>query len=220
MAWVRARTKAQKEQRISKIIDATSRLYDAMGFEAITFVSIAKEARFTRSNLYKYFNSKEEIFFEFLKHDMVLWRRDLEDMFEPDGRYSVGQFALMWQTAQGRHERMLDLVRLLHPVLEKNASEECLIGFKRAAKSEFQSLSRLLCRIFPKLGPDNAFKFLNMQLAISIGFYEMTTLSENQRTVLAMPEFGPFHIDYDTYFRQSVEYMIRGLLTEGTAGSP
>jgi len=38
-----------------------------LSFEEITFVLIAKEAQFTRSNLYKYFNSKEEIFLEFIK---------------------------------------------------------------------------------------------------------------------------------------------------------
>lgn len=212
MKWERARTKEQKGHRISKIIDATARLYQQHSFEEITFVSIAREANFTRSNLYKYFNTKEEIFFEFLKHDMILWRQDLENSFQKSKTYPVKEFASIWLKTQRKHERMLKIVSLLHTALEKNSSKESLIAFKRAAKKEFERLTHLLCNLFPPLTLNNAFKFLNMQLAVCIGLYEMTHLSENQQSVLTMPEFEPFRIDYDTYFQQSIEYLIQGLL--------
>ena len=56
MEWKRARSDKHKEHRISEIVAATARLYKKHSFEEITFSSIAKEAKFTRSNLYKYFN--------------------------------------------------------------------------------------------------------------------------------------------------------------------
>jgi len=59
--WVRARSDEQIEQRINEIVDATARLYEENRFEDITFAMIAKEANFTRSNLYRYFQTKEEI---------------------------------------------------------------------------------------------------------------------------------------------------------------
>ena len=62
MTWVRARNEEQIEQRISEIVDATARLYESHRFEEITFAMIAKEADFTRSNLYRYFATKEDIF--------------------------------------------------------------------------------------------------------------------------------------------------------------
>ena len=89
MGWERARTETQKQQRISEILDAAARLYEAHRFEEITFVSIAREAKFTRSNLYKYFSSKEEIFLEFLKHDIILWRQDLVATLQKKEMYSV-----------------------------------------------------------------------------------------------------------------------------------
>jgi AcrR family transcriptional regulator len=214
MGWERARNEAQKEQRISEIIDATARLYKKHRFEEITFVSIAKEANFTRSNLYKYFNSKEEIFLEFLKHDIVLWRQDLVAIFQKGKRCSVEAFAAVWLMVQGRHARMLSLISILYDFLEKNSSIESLIDFKTMAKDEFRILSELLCGLFPTLSRQNAVKFLNMQLAASIGLYTMTNLSATQQKVLEQPEFEHFKVDYHIYFKEAVEYLLQGLLSD------
>ncbi|MHC4756423.1 MAG: helix-turn-helix domain-containing protein [Planctomycetota bacterium] len=56
---------------------------------------IAKEAGFTRYNLYKYFSSKEEIFLEFLKHDIILWRQDLVKTCRRRKASSVETFAIV-----------------------------------------------------------------------------------------------------------------------------
>ena len=212
MKWERARTEAQKQQRISEIIDATARLYEKHGFEEITFVSIAKEANFTRSNLYKYFNSKEEIFLEFLKHDIILWRQDLVATLKRKKGYSVGEFASVWLDVQGRHERKLNLISILYDYLEKKSSIESLTDFKAMAKDEFGILSELLCGLLPALSIENAVKFLNMQLAASIGLHRMTNLSEAQQKVLENPEFEHFKVDYNKYFKETVEYLLQGLL--------
>lgn len=212
MPFTRARTEEQKAQRIAEIIDATAHLYLSRGFEEITFVSIAREAGFTRSNLYKYFNSKEEIFLEFLKHDILFWRQDLIDAFQTGRSYTVEAFAAVWVRVLSEHQRLLDLISILYSDLEKNASMENMIGFKRMAKKEYQVLSELLCKLFPALNPEKAARFLNMQLAASIGLYTMTNLSENQRKILDMPEFAPFNIDWKEYFKESVAYILKGLL--------
>jgi len=212
MKWERARTEAQKQQRISEIIGATARLYEKYGFTEITFVSIAKEANFTRSNLYKYFNSKEEIFLEFLKHDIILWRQDLAATLKRNKGYSVGEFAAVWLEVQGRHARMLNLISILYDYLEKKSSIESLTDFKAMAKDEFGILSELLCGLLPALSMENAVKFLNMQLAASIGLFTMTNLSEAQQSVLAYPEFENFRVDYNIYFKEAVEFILQGLL--------
>ena len=151
MGWERARTDEQKEQRIAEIIDATARLYETQPFEAITFVSIAKTANFTRSNLYKYFNSKEEIFFEFLKQDVIRWRKDLVKTISKKNRYSVDEFVAVWLKVQGRHGRMQDLISILYDFLEKNASIERMVDFKRLAKEEYAIVTELLCQRFAVL---------------------------------------------------------------------
>jgi AcrR family transcriptional regulator len=212
MEWKRARSDEQKEARISEIVDATARLYETLSFEEITFVSIAKEAKFTRSNLYKYFKSKEEIFLEFLKHDIILWRKDLVNSFKNNEVYSVEEFASIWATLQVKHKRLLNLVSILYTFLEKNTSVQSLVNFKRRAKDELNYLSELLCRLFPSLTPEKALEFINVELATAIGLYQMTNLSEVQTEVLKDPEFKNFKVDFNSTYQKAIEYLIQGLL--------
>ena len=82
--WKRARTKKQKKSRKEEIIEATSYLYENHIFSDITFALIARKSNFTRSNLYKYFNNKEEIFLELLLADIIKWRKTLnKELKEP-----------------------------------------------------------------------------------------------------------------------------------------
>ena len=212
MEWERARTREQKQQRINEIIEATARLYEKLDFEDITFVSIAREAGFTRSNLYKYFNSKEDIFLEFLKQDLVLWETDLTRAFEKGRNYSIGEFAEIWADKQVKHERLLGLIAILHVFLEKNTSYGNLIAFKSRVTEELRSLFGLLSGLFPGMTPDKSLCFFHLQLASAIGLYQMSNLSEVQNKVLSLPEFQHFKVDFRPFFRESVEYILKGLL--------
>ena len=211
MNWKRARTGEQKEQRIAEILEATARLYENGPFEAITLAAIAKESRFTRSNLYKYFRTKEDIFFEFLKHDLRLWRADVIGAFQDEASCAVDRFADIWVAVQRRHRRMMSLVSILYSHLEKRASIENLIDFKRMANDEFGMLSDLICRLFPVLSSGDALRFLQLQLAAAIGLTTMTTLSETQHKVLEMPDFQHFKIDYEAGLRETVAHLLQGM---------
>lgn len=212
MGWERARTQEQKEQRIAEIIDATARLYETHPFEKISLVAIAKAANFTRSNLYKYFNSKEEIFFEFLKQDVIHWREDLVTTFKKKRRYTIPEFAAVWVKVQTQHARMQDLISILYDFLEKNTTIERMIDFKRLTRSEYTIVSELLRDLFPRLSQENAIKFLNMQFAASIGLYTMTNLSSVQEEVLTYPEFRNLKVDFETYYRECLTHLLNGLL--------
>ena len=62
--WIRARSKEQIEQRIEAILDAAGTVFQNVPYEKVTMLMIAKEAGSSRSNLYRYFKTREEIFLE------------------------------------------------------------------------------------------------------------------------------------------------------------
>ena len=213
MKWQRARSKEQKEYRISEIVDATARLYEKHSFEEISFTLIAKEADFTRSNLYKYFSSKEEIFLAFLIQDMRLWRAELFKNCRRSKIKSIDEFASVWTKTMVKHKRFLDLLSPLPTFLEKNVAEQNLVDFKRSVVNELKVLSELLCEIFPALSPEKVGEFLELNLASVIGLYQITNLSEVQQRVLEYPEFRHMKIDFNSYLQKSVECLLRGLMT-------
>jgi TetR/AcrR family transcriptional regulator len=212
MKWQRARSEEQKEYRISEIVNATARLYKKHSFDQISFSLIAKEAGFTRSNLYKYFSSKEEIFLEFLIQDTHRWRADLLKTCRRSKIKSIEQFAPLWVKTIIKHNRFLDLLSLLPTFLEKNVTEQKLVDFKRNIVNESEMLSEFLCEIFPALSPQQAGEFLELQLASVIGLYQITNLSEVQQKVLEYPEFRHMKIDFNTYLQKLVEHLLKGFI--------
>jgi AcrR family transcriptional regulator len=187
MCWIRARSEAHKEQRILEIIGATANLYMKMNYEEITFALIAKEAKFARSNLYKYFKNKEEIFLEFIKHDLTRWRTDIGSVC-PEKKHTAGDFAARWVDSILEHKRLIELFTILFTSIEKKSSLENLISFKKKVFEETEMIAGFLRNLFPDKTSDTILEFIYAQFALSIGMYPMLNLSENQ--IAAMKAIG------------------------------
>lgn len=212
MTWERARSEAQKEHRISEIVSATARLYETYTFEEITYAQIAREAKFTRSNLYKYFSTKEEIFLELLGQDVVRCRKALARALRPGKVSSVQECATAWAKTLIKHERFLRLFSILYTSLEKNASLESLTRFKVTARDELGTLSGLLRGVFPMMTLDEAGEFLHLQMALAIGLYPMAHLSDVQTQAMERAGFERIGIDFEGYLRDGIEHLLRGLV--------
>lgn len=179
MDWVRARSEEQIEQRISEIVDATARLYEEHRFEEITFAMIAKEADFTRSNLYRYFETKEDIFLELIKHDIEAWREDVLENFTPENK-SLGELAEAWVNLALKYKRMLKLFTILFTLLERNASLEALTAFKRKINEEIGRVAQFLSAALPCPSVEAAAEFISAQSSLAIGSYPMMDLTPKQ----------------------------------------
>ena len=59
--WIRARTKQQKAELLQEIYVVARLQLNAKSFDSISFASISKQLSFSRANLYKYVQSKEDI---------------------------------------------------------------------------------------------------------------------------------------------------------------
>ena len=64
-----ALTAARKEE----IIEACARLYETMSFKEITIKEIGAATSFTRTSIYNYFETKEEIFLALLQREYEQW---------------------------------------------------------------------------------------------------------------------------------------------------
>ena len=64
--------------RRGEIVNACALLYETMGFKEITIKDIAAATSFTRTSIYNYFQTKEEIFLALLQREHEAWTADLE----------------------------------------------------------------------------------------------------------------------------------------------
>lgn len=66
-------TAAQTNARRDEIINACAKLYETTCFKELTLKDMAKATSFTRTSIYNYFQTKEEIFLALLEREYALW---------------------------------------------------------------------------------------------------------------------------------------------------
>ena len=84
-----ALTKARREE----IVQACARLYETRSFREITLKEIGAQTTFTRTSIYNYFQTKEEIFLALLQREHEAWAEDLEELARRDAALSAEAFA-------------------------------------------------------------------------------------------------------------------------------
>ena len=71
-------SEALTQARREEIINACAQLYETMGFKDVTIKEIGKITSFTRTSIYNYFQTKEEIFLALIGREFDLWSDALE----------------------------------------------------------------------------------------------------------------------------------------------
>ena len=138
--------------------------------------------------------------------------KNLVKSFRFKRKYTFDGFVSIWVKSLVKHKRLLDLIGILFLSLEKNCTEESLRSFKYSTKDELKTTIELICRVFPGVSPEKATDFFYLQFASAVGLYQMTNRSEVQKKVLEDPELKEFNIEFEPYFKSSVEYLVKGLL--------
>lgn len=213
-SWERARNEEQKQQRINEILTAVAKLESKLKYDEITVVAIAKEASFTRSNLYKYFETKEEIFLELVKYDFINWSNDFLEEISEKTNISSLQFAETWTNILFRHERFIRLLPLINYTLEENVSLEKLISFK---KTYFSIISKIIPTISNKIHGitlEKAADFFTIQGIFTIGLHISSCHTDKQ--IKAIKSIGEKYIPIDQKktLTRFICFIINGLLEE------
>jgi len=207
MGFVRARTDLQKEIRYSQIIEATQKIYDTTAYDDISLALIAREAKFTRSNLYKYYSSKEEIFVDVVLIECENARKDIENAFE-DREYSVDEFSEIWSEVIGNNRKMLDLRVLDFVVLEKKLSLDQLINFKKEIKREYERVIEVVSKCLPKLSSSQLIDFIYMQFSLSVGFHMVDNVNKDQKKASEVSGFS----EWKKTMKELLQYSIKAHL--------
>lgn len=143
--YQRARSPEQKAERMDAIMDAAEGLFRELPYHEINMGLIAKELGWSRSNLYKYAATQEEVFLGL--HNRAN-RAFLEDVVSAlsDAPMDHAAFAKGWATAAGRHPEFLRYQDILIAIIESNASLERLVEFKRSFAEMSVPVNELLQR--------------------------------------------------------------------------
>ena len=166
--------------RRDEIINACEKLYETMSFKDITIKEIGSATSFTRTSIYNYFQTKEEIFLALLQREYEAWVDDLHHLAAEHDALSTEALADALARSLERRALLLKLMSMNNFDMEANSSDERLAAFKRAYGASLEALDKCLCHFRPAMTAPQRESFLYAFLPFVYGIYPYTTVSEKQ----------------------------------------
>ena len=183
--------------RKEEIIAACRKLYETMSFKEITLKEIGQQTSFTRTSIYNYFETKEEIFLALFAREYEYFSRDLDRLCEQNEILTLDELASALAYALERRPLMLKLLSMNMYDMEANSRMERLVAFKTAYGASKDALDRCLKKFVPALDEKGRQTFLYAFLPFVYGLYPYTMVTEKQKQ--AMQEAGISYVYMSTY---------------------
>ena len=190
-------TRARKEE----IIDACRKLYETRSFKEITLKEIGQLTSFTRTSIYNYFETKEEIFLALFQQEYERFREDLDTLCRREDSLSLDELSSELAHALERRPLMLKLLSMNLFHMEEKSREERLVEFKVAFGNSFKAVDGILQTYCPEMDDNARQAFLYAFFPFIYGLYPYTNVTEKQKS--AMIEAG---IDYAYYSVHDLAY--------------
>ena len=177
-------TKARREE----IVTACAELYDVMPYKEITPGKISERTSFTRTSIYNYFQSREEIFLALAQREYEAWAADLEALRAGHDSLDRAAFASALAHTLERRTRLLKLMAMNLYDMEDNARMENLVAFKKAYSAAVAALARCVEKFFPQLAGGGAWDFVYLFLPFMFGIYPYTSATDKQREAMRLAQ--------------------------------
>ncbi|RLU01459.1 TetR/AcrR family transcriptional regulator [Ketobacter sp.] len=207
----RARQPEQIEQRRQDILSAAAHLMAEKGFDQVSLNAIARGAGVAKSNVYRYFESREEIFLTLLRQDWDDWLIQLEQgVAALKGSDDIPAFAALVADSIAACPRMCELVSVLASVLEQNLSEQALLTFKTESMALGVRIMGTVQTALPSLPSQNLMQIGHTLFALIAGLWPLGNPPPAVQKVMARPELAPFQIEFQSSLELALNLMLKG----------
>lgn len=213
MAFERARQPEHKEQRRAAILAAAESLFDELGLHDVSLSAIARTAKSSKANLYRYFESREAIYLAILVREYDGFIGQLERTLAPHaGSNDADAVAKVIARTMSERPRLVHLSSLLGSVLEQNVSLDGVRSFKREVAHSLLRFLNCLHAAMPALDIPTCERALTFIAAFGGGIYHTTAPGPTVRELLKEPEFAWMRRDFESTVFDHTRVVLRGLL--------
>lgn len=171
--------------RKGEIITACERLYRTRSFKEITIKEIGNVTSFTRTSIYNYFQTKEEIFLALLQREYELWIASLQKLREENETMSRSAFADALAHSLEERQNLLKLLSMNHYDMEENSRMERLVEFKIVYGRALEAVRGCLGQFFPDMSERDKRDFIFSFFPFLFGIYPYTIVTQKQKEAMA-----------------------------------
>ena len=168
------------DMRKEEIINACEKLYENNSFKDITIKSIGEKTTFSRTSIYNYFQTKEEIFLALLKREYERWIEDLNVIYEQNQEMTKEVFADKLANTVTKRKNLLKLLSMNMYDMEENSRMEELIDFKKAYGDAIKTLKKCVDKFFEKISEEEREEFVCLFFPLMYGIHPYSEVTERQ----------------------------------------
>lgn len=190
-------SKELTESRTDEIVEACARLYAIKSFKDITIKDIAAATSFTRTSIYNYFQTKEEIFLALFQREYALWAQTLARLCADNAEMSREDFAQALAHSLEERTTLLKLLSMNLYDMEANSRMERLVEFKRAYGGAIKAVDMCLETFFAEMSKQDRQDFIFAFFPFMFGIYPYTSVTQKQRG--AMLQAGVEYVYMSVY---------------------
>jgi AcrR family transcriptional regulator len=219
----RARSEEQREIRRQAILDTTAAMLDEMSIGEISLNELSRRVGLAKSNVLRYFESREAILLELLDRAWRQWVADLPalvhagiDQDAPVGRRGE-QLAAVIAASLARRRVLCDLLSAQAGVLEHNVSPQVAARYKRAAVANVADIAALARQHLPELGTSAPQLTAAMIMAVGAVWTHARPSPAMLAAYEADPSLTAFKLDFVTALREILATLTAGTLARASA---
>lgn len=197
--------------RKAEIINACAKLYDTKNFKEITLKEIGEKTSFTRTSIYNYFQTKEEIFLALLQQEYEKWIDDLNEMLHNNKTMSAEQFADSLARSLEKRERLLKLMSMNHYDMEANSRMENLVAFKTVYGNSMRTVTSCLQKFFPRMTAGDIQEFIYAFFPFLFGVYPYTVVTDKQKKAMEKANANYVFLSIYEITKSIVQKLLQGM---------
>ena len=158
----RARSEEQREARRRAILDAAAAMLTEMPLAQVTLNELSRRAGLAKSNVLRYFESREAVLLELLDSAWQDWlvqlEKDLADAVDIAAPLTdrADQLAAAVAASLASRPMLCDLISAQAAVLERNVSPEVAAQYKQASIAGITAFGGLMLGCVTELGEHDA----------------------------------------------------------------
>jgi AcrR family transcriptional regulator len=210
----RARRPEHKQERREAILAAARDLAGERPVREISLGDIARRVGFAKSNLLRYFESREDVFLRLLLREWESWRTDLTERLRSGG-VSADDVATTIARTIAERPLFCDLISEMSAVLERNVSVAAVQAFKSQSLDKVDDLGTAVAGRMPDLGGRYGRETIAAALIITAGLWPIANPPPHVTAMYAEdPALTRAHVDFEHRLQQLLSALITGFLAK------
>src|SRR5580704_11733307 len=219
----RARSEEQREARRQAILGAAAAMLAEMPVAEVTLNELSRRAGLAKSNVLRYFESREAVLLELLDSAWQDWlaqlEPDLADAVDATAPLAerADQLAAAVAVSLAARPMLCDLISAQAAVLERNVSPQVAAQYKRTSIAAVTALGLLVLGCMPELGEQDAIRLAGVTVMMTGALWPHTQPSAAMLAAYAAePDLAAMRLDFGATLDEVLQVMTAGLLARSS----